>query len=70
MGIEPTRSLFPDPSPVLKTGPGTSRGRTPRIMPIKDLRQTYQTRWVGPTGYFTGFVPQIGGKVRWDGKQS
>ena len=27
MGIEPTRSLFPDPSPVLKTGPGTSHGR-------------------------------------------
>jgi hypothetical protein len=31
MGIEPTRSLFPDPSPVLKTGPGTSRGRAPDI---------------------------------------
>ena len=30
MGIEPTRSLFPDPSPVLKTGPGTSRGHAPR----------------------------------------
>ena len=30
MGIEPTRSLFPDPSPVLKTGPGTSHGRAPR----------------------------------------
>ena len=29
MGIEPTRSLFPDPSPVLKTGPGTSRGHAP-----------------------------------------
>jgi hypothetical protein len=29
MGIEPTRSLFPDPSPVLKTGPGTSHGRAP-----------------------------------------
>jgi hypothetical protein len=24
MGIEPTRSLFPDPSPVLKTGQSTS----------------------------------------------
>ncbi len=32
MGIEPTRSLFPDPSPVLKTGPGTSRGRAPRSL--------------------------------------
>ena len=29
MGIEPTRSLFPNPSPVLKTGPGTSRGHAP-----------------------------------------
>jgi hypothetical protein len=29
MGIEPTRSLFPNPSPVLKTGAGTSRTRTP-----------------------------------------
>jgi hypothetical protein len=29
MGIEPTRSLFPNPSPVLKTGPGTSHGRAP-----------------------------------------
>ena len=30
MGIEPTKSLFPDPSPVLKTGPGTSHGHAPR----------------------------------------
>ncbi len=29
MGIEPTRSLFPDPSPVLKTGAGTSRTHAP-----------------------------------------
>jgi hypothetical protein len=31
MGIEPTRSLFPDPSPVLKTGPSTSNGNAPRV---------------------------------------
>ncbi len=31
MGIEPTRSLFPDPSLVLKTRPGTSLGRAPGI---------------------------------------
>ncbi len=30
MGIEPTRSLFPNPSPVLKTGAGTSRTHTPQ----------------------------------------
>ena len=29
MGIEPTWSLFPDPTPVLKTGPGTSHGNAP-----------------------------------------
>ena len=29
MGIEPTKSLFPNPSPVLKTGPGTSHGHAP-----------------------------------------
>ena len=29
MGIEPTRSLSPDPSPVLKTGPSTSYGHAP-----------------------------------------
>jgi hypothetical protein len=29
MGIEPTRSLFPNPSPVLKTGPSTSNGNAP-----------------------------------------
>ncbi len=35
MGIEPTRSLFPNPSPVLKTGPGTSRGHTPVCCPTR-----------------------------------
>ena len=30
MGIEPTKSLSPDPSPVLKTGPSTSNGHAPR----------------------------------------
>jgi len=29
MGIEPTRSLFPDPSSVLKTEAGTSRTHAP-----------------------------------------
>ncbi len=29
MGIEPTKSLFPDPSTVLKTVPGTSHGTAP-----------------------------------------
>jgi hypothetical protein len=32
MGIEPTRGLFPDPPPVLKTGPGTSHGRAPGLV--------------------------------------
>jgi hypothetical protein len=47
MGIEPTRSLFPDPSPVLKTGPGTSRGRTPRcyLNSQKSSRGAGQAYW-------------------------
>ena len=44
MGIEPTRSLFPDPSLVLKTRPGTSRGHAPvkrcREIPHCDDRPT------------------------------
>src|SRR5438105_117228 len=41
MGIEPTRSLSPDPSPVLKTGGGTSLphapvDRTDRILMFAD----------------------------------
>jgi len=30
-------------------------------MSNKDLRRTYQIRCVGPTGFFTDFVPHIGG---------
>ena len=62
MGIEPTRSLFPDPSPVLKTGPGTSHGRAPERCLSRTCDEYTNIRFVGSTGYFTGFVPQIGGK--------
>ncbi len=41
-----------------------------RALPEKGLRRRYQIRCVGPTGFFTGFVPHIGGKRRWAGRQS
>ena len=34
-----------------------------RVLIDKGLRRIYQFRSVGPTGYFTGFVPQIGEKA-------
>jgi len=40
MGIEPTSSLFPSRSPVLKTGAGTSRTRTPKDLRQRDINQT------------------------------
>ena len=40
MGIEPTSSLFPGRSPVLKTGAGTSRTRTPKSLKGWNFDQT------------------------------
>src|SRR5258707_12247167 len=37
MGIEPTRSLFPDPSLVLKTRPGTSPRTTPERVSYRSM---------------------------------
>jgi hypothetical protein len=44
MGIEPTRSLFPDPSLVLKTRPGTSRGHAPGIDAARETMQTLEAQ--------------------------
>jgi hypothetical protein len=65
MGIEPTRSLFPDPSPVLKTGAGTSRASTPKAVSVRTyvniaglalLRCRFDTLSVGfkPTTAYRG----------------
>ena len=32
-----------------------------RVLSHKGWRREYRSKCVGPTGYFTGFVPQIGG---------
>jgi hypothetical protein len=70
MGIEPTRSLFPDPSPVLKTGAGTSRTRTPKAVIVRAyvncVSRNWESNWskVSPN-YFseTGGTPKYYGKV-------
>jgi hypothetical protein len=49
-------------------------GHQPRtysqVIPNKGLRRAYQVRSVGPTGYFTSFVPQNRERGRWDDRQS
>ncbi len=69
MGIEPTRSLFPDPSPVLKTGPSTSYGHAPRRCPPRACDEYTKSHASVLPAILPVRSPKRG-NGRWDGKPS